>query len=412
MRRLIISLFLVVLSTALYPQQELKEIKSYLYKDSPKAYVMALDWFNSVTSGEYEKARAQFMMGAAKLRMGESVEAYHNFTGSLSHLLNADTLDFYTEYSIYQNLASLSVNGGQPLQAVDLYDKAAFAADKYVENHPKVAEKYNEEYLANRMRFYKATAMYGAGRIVEAQKEYALIDETLKPGGEVKDLVTYALLHNEYGLNARDIEDYTEALYNFKAITENTEISNYYRGPAFHNMADVLKEMGKEDEALKVYDQAINTHQSKVMKFESLMDKGELLMDKGEHSKSIEAFEAALGLGISVEGDLDMINIHYFLEKVYEPINPAYSAQHGEKFQSLLQGFQSTQDELLKAEQKRVFSLGLAEAKHLKRIKEMEQQKLYRQLRVVALVAVILSVIISIAVGFLKARRIKGIAEV
>jgi len=410
----IFTFLLALVSVSIYSQDSaLKERIAMLAKgvySDVEVYPKAVALRETMNGSTYETAKVEAVLGKITMRDNDMVKAYLHFSEALELLYNADTLDHYLEYAITNNMAKINFDVARYAASAELYGKAAEAAKRYVRFEPEAAAEYKETFLPNKMTFYQGNALYDAGLIVEAQQVYQSIDESLQGSiEEVKDINTYALLRNEYGLNAKAIGNFVNSLYYFKAITSNNRVSDFYKGPAYHNMALVHKDMGNYDTALLLFDKAIAVkgNTTKRQLYISLMDKGELLIDMGNYNQAAAVLTAAMAVGVDPANDPILINAYYLAERANKFVNIAASEQYGEQYRKLTKEHLQNQNELRKIENQRVFDLSFSEARHKKRISDLEEKILIQNFLLVARWVAVASFLVYLVTAFFK-RRTEG----
>lgn len=395
-------------------KKEINELARGIYND-PDVYEKALALRADIGRAPvYYQAKLGSVIGKVAMRRGDLVKAYLYFGESLEHLYDADTLDHYLEYAIYNNLAKISYDVGNYHTSANEYDHAAEAASRYIKHHPEVASQYKESYLDNKMRFYQGNALYEAGDILEAQRVYQSIDETLQPfNDEVKDIATYALLRNEYGLNEKAQGNWDNALYYFTAIVDNPNIGAYYKGPALHNMALVMKERKEYAEALKYFDRAIAVKKNTTSRqlYISLMDRGEMLLDMGLYDEAIVSMSQAFELGLDTNQDPVLINLYYLAERAYKYKDLEQSEAYGRKYRELKKDQLKHQAELQKLQANRLFTLAFAQARHEKMVAELERELVMQKLWLVGRWIGLASMLVWGLTLYVRRRRARRIAE-
>lgn len=325
----------------------------------------------------YLAAKAGSIVAKSYEKQGLNVTAYQAYSSALNELFAADTLDHYLEYAIYNNMAMLASESNQYEIAAGLYHKAADAANRYVKYEPEVAEKFNELLLPNKVKFYEGNALYDAGKVEEAAALYIQLDNEIKGSdeGEIEDLNTFALLRNEYGLNAKATKDYANAAFYFRSIAEMAGVHGYYKQSAYHNLALVNKEQGEYDLALSNFDKAIEIKGAVAEQyFVSMMDKGELLIDLGRNSDAAKVLQQATELKVDVSHDLRLLNVYYLLERANKDIDLQVSNEYGDKYQQLIKDHIARQSQIIAQEKARVFAMALNEEKHRLQLEEYERQ--------------------------------------
>lgn len=387
-------LLCVVCSIASSQTTLLDKAKKLVYSDPVHAVEIVQEY---LPQEGYYSAKAYALAAKAYEEQGHYATAYNSYTSGLNRLYASDTLDHYLEYAMFNNMAMIAAESNQYDISADLYLKAAEAAERYIKYEPETAEQYNEQYLVNKMMFYRGNALYDAGNLDAALDVYLELDKQFFK--EVKDPSTFALLRNEYGLNAKSAGDYLEAAYNFRSIIEMEAVSGYYKQSAQHNLALVMQEKGEIDSALNSFDAAIDIEGATDLQYYiSYMDKGELLLEQQRYAESIEVFNKALSLDVDLTHDLRLMNIHYLLERAYKSIDLDSSNYYGDKYQMLVADHLRMQSEIIAQEKARAFSLSLNQSKHEQKIKELEDRHLKR-----LIINILLFVLISIIVGYLYA---------
>ncbi|MCO6358181.1 tetratricopeptide repeat protein [Roseivirga pacifica] len=371
-------LFMAVLASAMQsPLQLVNKAGSLIVSDPEQASTVSKRLISSESG--YVKAKAYAVLANVQDRDGQPLEAYKNYSLAIEGLYAADTIDSWLEYVVFRNMAKISFASNEYEIAARLYGKSAEAGYRYVEDWPDTAVKRNRFFVGNLMTFYKGDALYDAGLITEAAEVYKSIDETLIPNKtKIDDLTTFALLRNEYGLNAKAIHSYDSAMTNFRRVVEAAGVSGYYKGPAYHNMALVYKEQGDLEKAVEAFDFALEYKlkgNDKFQLFVSYMDKGEALMELGRNAEAVEAFESALATGASIDYDIKLLKIYLLAEDAAKAAGLNTTTDYRGIYMTKLDGYADHQKELIAAEKKRVFNMSLVEANHKRLLAEMETRQ-------------------------------------
>lgn len=395
----------ILFSFNLSAQNESLELAKKLVNTDPeKSIALASDFFES---GGYLAAKANAISAQAREKMGHYIKAYGQYTLALEELFLSDTLDHYLEYACYNNMAIIASETNQYEISADLYGKAAAAAERYVEFQPETAKYYGEEFLSNKARFYQGNALYDAGLIAEAAEIYKSLDEGLE-NDEVEDLNTFALLRNEYGLNAKAIKDFANAEFYFNTVLNMAGVHGYYKQSASHNLALVYLEQDSLQQALDQFDAALQIKGATDMQyFITRMDKGELLMDLGKNAKAVQELKAAVAMNVDFSHDLRLMNVYYLLERASKSLNIEESNLFGEQYQALVEQHIARQGELIAQEKKRVFAMAISEAYQQKKIEQMQSAKFWGMVTsaVLVLLAVLLTALGVTLLVKLKIRR-------
>ena len=268
--------------------ETLNTAKNLIYKNPTAAIDLVANYLDQ---DNYLGAKAYSITGKAYEVQGLYTTAYGAYAKGLNTLYGADTLDYYLEYAIFNNMAMIAFESNQYNISSNLYGKAAAAAERYVKHDADAAAYYNEQYLPNKNEVLPVrNAMYDAGDLDGALDIYLELDKQFKT--EVKDVNTYALLRNEYGLNAKAVKKLNDAEYYFNSIINMDKVSGYYKQSAMHNLALVKMEMGDTLQALRFFNEAINLPVPRhcyTQRFISMMDKGELLLDMNKNKEAVHA---------------------------------------------------------------------------------------------------------------------------
>ena len=356
--------------------ETLNTAKNLIYKNPTAAIDLVANYLHQ---DNYLGAKAYSITGKAYEVQGLYTTAYGAYAKGINTLYGADTLDYYLEYAIFNNMAMIAFESNQYNMSSNLYGKAAEAAERYVKHDAGVAAYYNEQYLPNKMKFYQANAMYDAGDLDGALDIYLELDKQFKT--EVKDVNTYALLRNEYGLNAKAVKKLNDAEYYFNSIINMDKVSGYYKQSAMHNLALVKMEMGDTLQALRCFNEAINLPGQGIVdkqRFISMMDKGELLLDMNKNKEAVHALHEALALGVDIKHDLRLINIYYLLERASKKLNLDKSDGYGDIYQGMIASHIKRQGEIISQEKARVFHMALNEAKYNEKIEALKRSYSYR----------------------------------
>ena len=390
---LLIILFSLILNGLDAQNADLDRAKKLIYTDPETAITLVSPYLDGPS---YIQSKAYAIMANANEKLGKYVAAYAHYTKSINKLLASDTLDHYLEYAVYNNMAKIASESNQYKVAADLYGRAGAAAERYVKYHPKVAAQYKETYLPNKANFYRANALYDAGLTNEALDSYLKLDLQFK--NKVEDLNTFALLRNEYGLNAKAGGDYEGAKYYFRSVLAVQGVAGFYKQSAMHNLAMVYKKDSLYAEAITYLDSAINLQgATPVQYYISHMDKGELLLLEGRNKEAVVELEKALQMGVDISYDLRLMKVYYFLERAAKSIDVSFSNAYGDQYQALVDDHIRHQAEIIAQEKARVFALGLNEANHLEMIKSLERKHLIETI-LYALLFTVLAILITCVV--------------
>ena len=285
----------------LFSQSTLPKTKAFLdasrdqMENNPDSSIYFSDLaFNTAKENQnfWAMSKSLTYSGWVKQSQGQLEEAITDYFYALKWLSRSDTIDDYSQGVLNRNIASLQYRYENYLEAVPFYDSAIFYYRRYVNNHPKIAEEYNDSYQIYESMYFKASSLRKASKLTDSRNLFdSLINNSVTPTSlKVRSYFNRGFIFNDQ--LKRD-----SAIIEFKNGLNVKDISNEDIGRAIHNIASTYFKMNETKKAEKFFKEAISIKKQQTDKrslFISHLDLGELYMKEQNYKLALRQFQDAL----------------------------------------------------------------------------------------------------------------------
>ena len=251
----------------------------------------------------------------------QDADAFLKYLQALDMYQALDTLDYFNQYSIQRNLASISKRNGLTEAAIDFYVESSDSAEKSIQLYPDESYKLGLDNAISRMTYFEALCFDELGKLDEAAR---ILIGLLESPIVQKDLALKSDVFIELGLIYKDISQFEEASNYFERVLNLRETSGYRWSKAMHALALVSFLQNDYPNAKLQFVQSIKKLQSlssstaiRKKLFASHLDLGEVYFTEGNYEKSILLWEQALEIGAGLEGDPGLYIIYDWLLRAY-----------------------------------------------------------------------------------------------
>ena len=337
---------------------------------------------------------------------------------ALELLNEADTSDYFNQYIIYRNVASVHGFYKNYQEAIDYYDLALVELYNHIQEYPDIADKMNDHQYVNQLKYWKAINLQKLGKVEEAASIFGdLSTEAFK----IKDHDTYAKVLHQVGLIMYELQGYDRAVEYFGKVAYSEGVSDYRKSMAYHNLGLCYFTQENFEKAEGYYLKAIEL-KTKVGKksslFFSMIDLAETYMKMGRDTEAIPYLETALTLHDDIDSSPEYFNLYKLLAEVYLSKDIKKTKSYLVRYGDCISEFIKVQQELKDLEARRAFNLEIQQflmAREMEKEQEEKQNLLENYWILTSLLAVAVGLIIFILLKYRKAqtgiRHIKKIAK-
>ncbi|WP_286755487.1 tetratricopeptide repeat protein [Roseivirga sp. UBA838] len=375
----LIAVFLLVSSTL--QGQSIEWFNYYanqLTETNPDSAFILLDKAFALAKAEndiYSMAISKKIAAHIYSTQRKNASAYVHNIEALSLFAEADTADYWNQYSAHRNLGLLLNRMNAFKDAVTHMDSARIYFQKYLEEFPERAAENNDFEQLDKIDLFQARYLRKAGQTKESHLILSkLLDKTIE-----KNWAVYSDAHHELGMTYLEFNQYNEAKAHFERIIDLPNLPEKKYATAHHNIGVCYMKLGKYTTALENYQKAIamNTELKRNRYlFDDLLAMGECQYLMKQPKLALASFESALSYFNDIEQDEQLFAIYRWMEKAGDELDhPNYRAW-GDTYDSLMQAYTKAQTEIMNEEKLRLFEADVERQKMLVRKKQERKGRL------------------------------------
>lgn len=402
----LIAVFLLVSSTL--QGQSIEWFNYYanqLASDNPDSSFVLLDKAFALAKEQndaYSMALSKKIAAHIYSTQRKNASAYVHNTEALALFAQADTADYWNQYSAHRNLGLLLNRMNAFNDAVIHMDSARIYFQKYLDEFPERAEENNDFQQLDKIDLFQARYLRKAGHTKESHLILSkLLDKTIE-----KNWAVYSDAHHELGMTYLEFDQYNEAKAHFERIIDLPNLPERKYATAYHNIGVCYMKTERYSTALENYQKAIALNEKLGRNrylFDNLLAMGECQYKMNAHQQALNSFEVALTSFTDIEQDEQLFAIYRWMEKAGDELDhPEYRAW-GEKYDSLMREYTKAQTEIMTQEKLLLFE------SDIERQKMLAIRKEERKGRMMLLIPVALLLLLSGGAYLLYRRRNKPV---
>ena len=330
--------------TSIFSQTPQKEYRalidssySLLKSDKALAVSVATKAFNVAreSDDEHLKTLAYTGIGYVSYKVRDYDAAFLNYSEALRRLELLDTTDLHVEVATLQHLGMIHSKFNNHDQSIEYRKRSLSVMQEYASKFPEQAEERKMMRLLKDIPYYLATEYEKKGSHQTAGK--ILMDLWAKAEDQ-NDIPSHARILNKLGLIKKRNGEFDEAIEYFGLVATESEVSDYDRAIAYHNLGDAYMVQGELERAESNYllaqdlKRTVGSDRSKFITYLSL---GELEYKKNNMEASIAHFEKGLSVFNKVEGEPELYEVYNWLQLAYMGIDVDKAKSFNEEFKKL-----------------------------------------------------------------------------
>ncbi len=334
--------------------------------------------------------------GWAKENKDLATEAIIDYFQGLTWAAQSDTSDFFNNFVLARNIASIQGNYKNYSEAKTYYDSALHFLNLHLKTYPAQAKEYNDYELVQETLFFKAL-------ICRNQRDFKMAEVILRDLLE-DDETTAEVRSNtivQLGLTQRDLNDFEGARSYFQLAVDKAGRDSLKLWAGYHNLALIDFQQGRFEKALPLYQKATimanTTSGSSHMRFITHADLGETLLRLGNKVKATDLLHQALSYldTGTVNSDPTYYNVYQLLSQAAPNVEQA--AYWTRKYARQMDFYVENQQQLTSAQARNALNLKLinyqASIRQQEKIRAIKREHLIE--RVLTILAALLTMFIA-----------------